>query len=485
MEKGEELGGKLISPAKEESKEKLGIGLYPDRAFFKNEVDLNKLTSETIEAFSKSIDINVDTINNYFNIMGICIEATEESEAISTLNRQLDVLELANRCESSVDRGKVLKLIYKRKESPLFKHAFGNENFDIPWLALIAANELKHRSEITWDEIVSRVKVAEDEKIKKEAQLYIKNNKISEDEYWDFIDEADFYKQISNTKNLNDFFKSYHKYFCIVQADGDKMGAVISQLENGKLYQLSESLISFGENVSKIIEDYGGLPIYAGGDDLLFIAPVVSEFKTEQKNESKSQKNIWDLIELIDKLYGDVVKKASDLQKGEDKQTTSMSYSISISYYKHPLYEALATARHLLFDKAKIKRNSIACRLQKHSGATLEIVLNKKNEEFKKAFMELIAVAVPNNMVSAVAHKLRENKTLWALTNRNESRIDAFFKKIMGLGEKGDQQDEYLKAVKKLMIKVFETIEEEEWENYLYPMLRIAKFINGEEVKDE
>lgn len=98
----------------------------------------------------------------------------------------------------------------------------------------------------------------------------------------------------------------------------------------------------FGESACTLINNYGGLPIYAGGDDLLFIAPVCG----------KESKTIFDLIEEIDKEYKE---KIQDMVEERINIKTSMSYGISIIYYKYPLYEAWEIARNMLFGVAKNK----------------------------------------------------------------------------------------------------------------------------------
>lgn len=469
INEGQGLGGELISPAEEKEEfnkngKKIysGIGLYPDRAFFKGEFGIQSFISSVIDKFHKEIGIKKESIENYFNIMGVSIDSTEESIAIIELNKKLDILELSNRCEKSKSRDEVLKLISKRKNSILFKEGFGNENFDVPYLALISAKELESKSKKEWEEV------------KKTIEEYEANN------YQDYLDETDFYKQVSQKEELKKHVKSYHKYFCVVQADGDKMGGVIGNLQNGQLNKLSQALITFGEAASNKVKEFGGLPIYAGGDDLLFITPVVS-----------GKGNVFTLIDEIDKLYKSVKNESKSLQKGEDekKHTTSMSYGISINYYKYPLYEVLESARNLLFDDAKTDRNSIACELRRHSGSSLKFILNKNAEKdaIKLAFEELIKIAVPENMVSATAHKLRENSVLWQSINGDEKRLDAFFKKYMGLGEKENDENMYLTTVKKILGFLTEThsISAETINQYIYSMLRTAKFINGEEVKDE
>lgn len=468
IDEGEKLGGKLISPAKvekpknseDEKETKLGIGLYPDRAFFEGDINLIDLTKNVLKTFSTSIKIEEDKLNNYFNIMGVCIGSSEESKAILELNKRLDALELANRCEVNNGRDEILELITSNKESLLFEFAFDKGEFPVNTLAEIASIETKFTHSEAWENASDF------------DRLFSKS--FSNAKRKSLINEDLFYTLLK--KRIPEKLKSYHKYFCVVQADGDNMGKVIGNLQNGKLPQLSEALIAFGKAASKKVKEFGGLPIYAGGDDLLFIAPVVSE-----------KDNIFDLIEVIDDLYQSVSSKAKELQKGEkedDKIETSMSYGISINYYKYPLYEVLENARNLLFSDAKDNRNSIACELRKHSGSSLKVILNKSNDKIKSTFEELIDIAVEENMVSATAHKLRDNSALWQSIGDEEKRIDAFFKKFMGLGEKQSNENDYLIKVKELLNLLLDE-KNEQINQYIYSMLRIAKFINGEEVKDE
>lgn len=559
IEKGIEMGGTLVSPATLEElmtqlkKEdptidvstKWGIGLYPDRAFFVGEsIDAIALKKKVFEALHSEIKIDIEALNNYFNIMSVSIESSNESEAIVLLNSQLDVLELVNRSEDNDSRDKILKLISKRKNSLLFKEAFGNSNFDMEYLSLIATKEIKSHFEDQWNAAKASVDAHNNELIKKEAARCHQEGLVSTEEYADFLNEGDFYEKLCQDKAIKSFLKSYHKYFCVVQADGDNMGKIIANLQNGKLKDLSLPLIRFAKEATDLIKVFDGFPIYAGGDDLLFIAPVVS-----------SNGHIFDLIHKIDALYEEqVVSKVKDLQHEGQKHSTAMSYGISINYYKYPLYEVLESARDLLFEKAKKYKNSIACELRKHSGSSLEIVLRKSRTELFSKFGDLIKSAVEENMVSAVAHKLRETTSIWQLIGIDEGRMESFFKKFMGVGEKGENEELYLKTVKKILIQLLAKREEDiqelldeknsdeyekgkymagfesrmrdhlsknsvnQWEidrlkeglkremedefiaknhkeavketqenieQYLYSMLRIAKFINGEEAKDE
>lgn len=79
---------------------------------------------------------------------------------------------------------------------------------------------------------------------------------------------------------------------------------------------------------------------------MLFIAPIVSS------SDSQDTKTIFDLLSAIDGLYESVDTEVGHLGRPLGLHT-SISYGLSISYYKYPLYEALKSARELLFDKAK------------------------------------------------------------------------------------------------------------------------------------
>ena len=44
-----------------------------------------------------------------------------------------------------------------------------------------------------------------------------------------------------------------------------------------KVEKFSKSCMEYTSNAAGLVKEYGGVTIYAGGDDLLFLAPIVSE----------------------------------------------------------------------------------------------------------------------------------------------------------------------------------------------------------------
>lgn len=413
------------------------VGLYPDRVFFKSKapVDIHQLTEKGLAQFCKDTHLVKDVVDDYFNVMSVSLECSSDKEAVSALNRQLNFLELSNYAPRSKSSEAIQSLLTKTYNSPLFQIAFGEKRFDIETLESIATYELKHFD-------------------KKER-------------------------------------KSHHNYVCIVQADGDCMGKVVSNLPDGLLPEISKNLMSFGEKASRLISDYGGLPIYAGGDDLLFIAPVWGG--------KDVPKHIFCLLEELDTAYATIIKKVDELGLSDaDKEVihTSMSYGISITYYKYPLYEAWKIANEQLFQKAKTKfgksKNAIAWKIQKHAGSIYEGGFSKTNKALYDSFGNILQMSTSDTLVSAVAHKIRSGENILALFQHSkqlDNRLKAFFDKIIDMADKNKSAVCYVDAVRLLMTQLYATLKRGEIENMsalvsdAYGMLRTTKFINGEEEK--
>lgn len=425
----EKAGIKIISPAKP-TQDKNKVGIYPDRIYMEGDFEVKKVLNEALAAFY--FDLLGDGRKNsnnpdldYFNLMSASCNEERESIAIAILNQKLDVMEM---CNFAADKDAVQTIyeIISKKVSSLFQIATGENKLPIPDLETIARRQIDAHGEI---------------------------NK-----------------------------KSHHKYYCIVQADGDNVGRTVSHegLNNGEVLKISEALVDFGVKAIAIIEDFGGLPIYAGGDDLLFISPVVGKDGT----------NIFNLLENIEndafkKVH--VAVKTLGLKDDKGKEIeASLSFGVSINYYKHPLYEALESARILLSDvKKNIKeKKAVACSLRKHSGGTFDIAFSLKNVELKKLLSELISVKTENDTVSAIAHKIHQEEKLVSIVLKNgtQNRLDALFEKVL---EFDAEKEHYFNVVKKLMPVLFKEVGEKNYNQMLYSLLRITKFIKGEEPHDE
>ncbi len=406
---------KIISPAVVEDM-RTDVGLFPDRLFIEGDINANGI-NKAITVFAEKTGLSEDTVRGYFNIMHVTIDADTIAEAIKNLNNKLDCMELFERATDSDDEQTIIDLISMNERSPLFKEAFGKSNFRIEDLKDIASNERKDNM-------------------------------------------------------------SYNDYFCIVQADGDNMGKIISS-PGTNIHGVSKSLLDFGTAAVNAIKKFANnsLPIYAGGDDLLFIVPVVGN----------DDRNVMDLLKDIDDIYADKVKSMAD----NNDVITTMSYGLAICYYKYPLYEALETARGQLFGVAKNVegKNAIAIDLRKHSGGSFSINFTKNRTDLYEAFGKVIEASGESEaVVSAVAHKIRSNEDLlglWLGKDSYKKRNLNFFKKYMEYSEKDDYKHAALNLLNTLFANVPEQLtdaEKIEWiiQN-MYGMLRTAKFMKGED----
>lgn len=420
----------IISPAKLSSDADKTIGLYPDRVFVRGEVK-QELLDNAFKSFAKELCLDKDKIRPYFNIMSVTIDTNKEG-VIMSLNRLLDRMELCNL--------KSNKSAEKAREA-VFEYLRGN--------------------------LASMQKV---------TGKKFKNHSIETIASYDIFEGDD--KKNDKTD----------KYICIVQADGDNMGKVVSACPEPLVATLSEKLLKFGQACCQSIRNYGGLPIYAGGDDLLFLAPVLT-----------SEGSIFDLIKSLDEHYEEVQQYVVDKKMQADCQT-SMSYGISITYHKYPLYEALAKARESLFVTAKNVegKNAVAWVLQKHSGSSFNVAMSKSMNNLYGALKKVIAATENNQLVSAVSHKIRHNEVLLSLwldgvdDNIKGQRINNFFDKIIDVEGKDANAISYMEAVKDLLLAVYQNADNlsseenrlkkmKELTTIVYGMLRTAKFVKGKE----
>jgi len=270
-------------------------------------------------------------------------------------------------------------------------------------------------------------------------------------------------------------FRSRHKYICILQADGDSIGKVISEIGNDEdqITAFSKCLYDFAKKAAQLVFEYGGQPVYIGGDDILAFAPVYN-----------NGKNIFDLITVLDQEF---------FAKFKDYEVQpSLSYGISISYYKFPMAEALEAARDLLFQKAKKteNKNAVAFQLLKHSGQAYKTVLHKQKTQSKESetvyelFLEMLTKQIEdNNLISGVIYTLNQNEVLLEKIGMCENRMDFFFENQFNESvhlTKDKKLIPFLESVKKFVVAVYKEnpTNTKECIEKVFTALRFIKFLN-------
>lgn len=138
------------------------------------------------------------------------------------------------------------------------------------------------------------------------------------------------------------------RFYGLVLADGDRLGAAARRL---KPDTLGQALDSFGQKVDVIAAETHAVVVYAGGDDVLALAPV---------------QGALDLARRLDEAYRQAF--VDHLPDGEP--TPTLSAAVVFSHARSPLIQALNNAHRLLDDEAKQKngRGSVAVSVYRRSG---------------------------------------------------------------------------------------------------------------------
>jgi CRISPR-associated protein Cmr2 len=169
-------------------------------------------------------------------------------------------------------------------------------------------------------------------------------------------------------------------FFAVLLMDGDSMGKVLSEARNADREQhVTGALSGFSANAPEVILQHDGIPVFAGGDDVLAFFPM---------------DNVLDCAVELRREYVNRLKNAAG---GDSPVPPSISASIVYANYHLPLRTVLRTAHHLVDNVAKeaTGRDSLAVGIFKSSGIVCQ---------WSAPWDHLLEV-VPNR-VSALASKL-------------------------------------------------------------------------------
>ena len=452
------------------------VGLFPDWIIFKtdeSEVEYNKLPDFINEVYlSVSELLIVDKIisqneiltffNKYLKIYYFKKEVDSKDNPILTLSPHLHQLELQNPI-NSVDYTpllyKVFNNLYRTKLYDLHYRKYGDE---------------RH---LSMEEIATRdiISVIGKENYKKLLIETVFSKEDDDDRNSDYKGK-DFFEELTKAVNTHDkkfgkesSFKTYHKYIAIVKADGDKIGKTLKALKQGDEAGFSNSLLQWGKASQKIIEGFDALPIYIGGDDILFFAPVVN-----------NGENILQIIEKINNKF--------NTQFTDKEVKPSLSFGVSITFYKYPLFEALENADRLLKLAKDKGGNGICFQLLKHSGSSFNIHIRlEQDDKLSKIINQLLVSEEKTSVISSVAYHLRDNEKVFEIIGNDPERIYQFFKNDF----EGFNSSDYLKTAKELTVETFKNkisafLKDtyKETMNEIYNALRFTKFLKGFDEND-
>lgn len=299
-------------------------------------------------------------------------------------------------------------------------------------------------------------------------------------------------KRFKNT--YDNSFKDYHKYIAIIHADGDNVGKMVKAI-GGKPEEIpgfSQALLDYSYTATEEVVRYGGAPVYMGGDDMLFFAPVCNR-NADNRN---IRKTIFDLLDLLDTKFKVGV---ADRYKGlitayydsenievEKRLYPTLSYGISITFYKFPLYEAKNMSYELLYEIKNFTKdkNAVNVKLMKHSGQTLPFFIPKdvKNaSNLWKAFLDLVdSTNSSGEFLNSFTYKLNTLKPLIThAASRGNIRLHNLFKNSFNENY-GSNRNFYNALVTfiETLYKYYGQMNAEQFE-LLYGALRFVHFIHN------
>jgi CRISPR-associated protein Cmr2 len=404
---------------------KRGVGLFHDRIIVEADSTqiniLNGFIVDTCHELAIKIKGCVEGYNvsdielylkDYLQFHVLEIEGTSDFTAISEYLDTVECQSLFVQKETEPFLVDFFEYLEKGKYNPFIEYEFSsNDTPDkrFPSTSEIATNDLSGKQ--GYNDALKALR-------QEETALFAKTQnergekKRKQKRQNDIDTQIVFYEKLS--KSLLKELHQRHKYVAIVQADGDNMGGFIKAInrhyeanepslpQSNRFEVFSKQLMTFAYEATKEIAKFGAIPIYAGGDDLLFFTPLVGK-----KGES-----FLTLIEEIDKLFTTYILENEQLKIISRDKEPAMSYGVSVTYYKFPLGETHQRACELLFDEAKTgSKNNLAFEVQKHSGQQFGGVFSKTDKVSFDKFKDLVENRLKQDdserFFSSITHKIQ------------------------------------------------------------------------------
>jgi CRISPR-associated protein Cmr2 len=498
--------GSLISPGNVVKQPLHGAGVYPDRCYielktgFLNSNEIEKIKELAFLSFSNEtgIENGLDYYQVYF------AQAELNKNPVGELNKILDALELQQKYipKEILNWEEYWNNSNPTKTKGFFQKLYkiGYDAKDILPTLIINDSERIRRfmsiPEISTNELAKKDKKRYWEKLgyqgieTDKGELRFKNLAKAEIE-----DDDKIIRAIKEA--FPDDFLFRHKYFSIVQADGDNVGKLIKAIENsnGDLSAFSLALNQFAEHASEMLVQYGAFPVYMGGDDLLFFAPLANNNLTDnfgyrQANPAHGSifgNNLFFLLSKLNEEFKNKLKPVTS--QFTDLPPVSLSYGVMVGYYKHPMSEILNDAYDLLNETAKKNpgKNYIAMKVQKHSGQSFEFGFTQEGELYE-CFLKLSVESKDKDpgFLNSVMYKLDDQRLVIQTVAGSRSRIKLFFDENYNEAIH-DNFKPFFEALEILIAEVFDKynfLKLEDKMNKIYGALRFVQFLNAKDTND-
>ena len=259
------------------------------------------------------------------------------------------------------------------------------------------------------------------------------------------------------------------KYYALVKVDGDNLGRVLKQMQkdmmNTRIRDFSTKCFEYAKEAFEEVELFGGKMIYAGGDDLLFISPVI--------NLNNEKESIFDLLSRLEKIFSKCFEDFSFKLDDEEKKM-GFSAGVMICYYKYPLCEALTGVLDQLNKSKNFKlKNSVSIHFEKHSGKQRGLQFKDfTNNCIFTSVLDLLSQYsksdIQEDFLRSVGRKLEFYQTIFieALNRDNDNNfnylhrvVDNLFEEYPGIFDDGyvntSKEAEYIRKVIFILEQLF------------------------------
>ena len=360
-----------------------GVGLFHDRIIFvANDFDIkhfNQIKEKTLKKISELFEIDLEYLKEYVQIAAVKYEA--ENPIFG--------------CDSILNSRELEKpFVAKDSDQPLLNLLFGRKGAANEWIKALAA-------------------------------------KLGVYEKWQLTEGKDIKDLNAIVKTQKGSTLKKHSYYAIVRSDGDNMSKIISSLTTDEEFRsFSKTCLSYCSAIADEVASFGGVTIYAGGDDLLAILPC----------ENKNGDTPFEFIKSANRLFNE---KFESYHK-----PTSLSFGISMCYKKFPLYEALDDSAYLLFGVAKDKdhKNCSVIHLQKHAGQSEGLLIPNSDLDELLSLKDMVVKSgaseeEEDRIIISALHKLTLFEPLLKAMNDDREAVFTLFKNMF---DSGEQQTAFL-----------------------------------------
>ena len=261
-----------------------------------------------------------------------------------------------------------------------------------------------------------------------------------------------------SSQNVKSIERKYQQYYAVLKSDGDSMGEILRSLSSdSEIRQYSRTCLSFCAQAADVILAYGGMPIYAGGDDLLALVPVVGQ------NDS----SVFALIETLRTTFNAHFQAEQEQHDGKP----TISFGVAVQYYKSPLYEALERADDML-RRAKSSDGKNACflNLQKHSGQSIQIFECQIDKVPQNLFARLEMLFQSTRQKDA-----KENVVFLASAGYKVKTFERLFHEAIR------DKDHRSKILRNLFDNLFDNTDQQQFKSYLAELSVLTELIFNEQ----